>query len=106
MSASYAEKRISKRVAYPCDAECYGAGISPVKLRLGDISETGAFLDTLAGLRPGAQLHLRFPLGERQLDVIAEVRYVMPQIGVGVRFLDVGQEERAMLSAFVRSGSA
>lgn len=103
---SYRDNRIAKRVPYPVEAECFGDGVSPVTIRIGDLSASGAFIDTLIALPPGTVLNLRFALPDAEVSVRAEVRYAMPQIGMGVRFLDLQPEHHAAINNFVHKGTA
>lgn len=106
MSGSYSDKRVSKRIPYPVEAEFYGVGVSPVNLRIGDLSATGAFIDTITALPLGSVLSLRFVLESTEISVQAQVCYSMPQIGMGVRFLDLAPDQRDLIQSVVQKGSA
>jgi len=75
-------------------------GARAVAARMSDVSTTGAFLDSVAGLRPATRLALRFRVGAQEVQVAAEVMRTMPQFGV--RFLDLPSEGRAAIEALIR----
>jgi c-di-GMP-binding flagellar brake protein YcgR len=96
------EKRRSPRVSYLCEVACdMFPGDTPQTLRLSDISAGGAFIDSMAGLPIGACVALTFSAGAREVRVRAEVVQSMPQFGIGVRFLDLSEEDRAAIEQLV-----
>ena len=62
-----------------------------------DISGGGLYLNTQADLFEGAVLLLRIPIGQKQIVVNAEVVYVNPGRGVGVRFQGLSAEDQALI---------
>ena len=63
-----------------------------------DISLGGLYMNTQAHLPEGALLTLRIPLGnDQQVVVNAEVVYINPGRGVGVRFHGLKEEDRALM---------
>lgn len=62
-----------------------------------DISAGGLYMNTHAALPQGAMLMMRLPLPERDVVINAEVVYVNEGRGVGVRFRDMSEEDRATL---------
>lgn len=73
----------------------------PVAARISDLSTSGVFLDSMNPLPPGTRLALRFMAGPREVRVAAEVVHMMPQFGMGVRFLDLSGEGRAAIEALI-----
>ena len=74
---------------------------------LGDLSEGGAFIETADGSPIGGVLSLRFMLpGVRDLISCAvSVRNVRNGgVGLGVQFLDMSQDDRHLVGAFVSDG--
>ena len=63
-----------------------------------DISLGGLYMNTKADVSEGEHLMVRIPFGERQLVCTAEVVYRNPGLGLGVRFLDLSDDSRAMLN--------
>ena len=98
------DKRTSPRVFNVVEVECHTIDetATPIAARMSDISTTGAFLDSMAGLRPGTKLALGFKVGAQQVRVAAEVMHAMPQFGMGVRFLNLSGEGRAAIEALIR----
>jgi hypothetical protein len=90
------DRRTAKRISYVCEVECEGAGLNRLATRINDLSMTGAFIDSLTCYAPGTHLRLRFRVQDVWIEAAAEVRYMMPQMGMGVRFLDL---ESCYLSA-------
>jgi hypothetical protein len=90
------DRRIEERVPFLCEVECeaFGPGRS---LRISDLSRTGAFIDTMSYVRVGSILPLKFKLRGAYIAVAAEVRHCVPQIGIGVRFLDLSAEDRMLI---------
>ncbi|SRR5260370_28795253 len=86
------ERRAARRVSYPCEVECEGTGISRLATRINDVSITGAFIDCRTSFPVGSTLTMKFRAGSAQVVADAEVRYCMPQIGMGVRFLNLKPE--------------
>jgi hypothetical protein len=93
------DKRSSPRMLNAIDLECYTLGDSPapVTARISDVSVTGAFLECLNTLPAGTRLGLRFVLNEHLVTVAAEVMHSMPQFGMGVRFVNLSPDSRAMI---------
>jgi len=99
------DKRSSPRMLNSIDLECYTIEDSPatVTARISDLSTTGAFLDCLNTLPVGTRLGLRFVLNEHLVTVVSEVMHSMPQFGMGVRFLNLSPESRAMIENLLGS---
>jgi hypothetical protein len=101
MSGDPGEKRAATRVSYPCEVECVGPGGTTMHLRIADVSPTGAFIDTITAMPEGCVLTLKFSLEGREMVIPAEVCHAMPQMGMGVRFTNVSDDQQAILSRFV-----
>lgn len=72
-----------------------------------DLSPSGAFLESDRIPPMGCPLHLSFRLGEDETEIAcgAHVRNVpeMGQLGFGVEFADLGEDDRTRLARFVES---
>ena len=90
------ERRREDRIPYILDVRCEDFG--PGQLRISDLSRTGAFIDTLNFVRIGSIIQLGFQLHELDITVKAEVRHCVQSIGIGVKFLDLGADEKYFLS--------
>jgi len=99
------DKRSARRVSYLCEVECSGAGTSRMNARINDLSVTGLFLDSMTPIPEGSDLNLRFEIRGKQISVRGQVRYCMPQIGVGVRFLDLSSEAQALIEQLLSDSS-
>ena len=96
--------RSSPRVFNVVEVECHTLDetATPVAARMSDLSLTGAFLDSMAGLRLGTRLSLRFKVGEQDVQATAEVVHQMPQFGMGVRFLELSAEGHAAIERLLK----
>jgi len=97
-------QRSSPRVYNVVEVECHTLDetSTPVVARMSDLSLTGAFLDSMGGLRPGTRLSLRFRVGELDVEATAEVVHQMPQFGMGVRFLELSPAGRAAIEGLLK----
>jgi hypothetical protein len=95
------EKRRSKRISYICEIECEGDGASRLNSRINDLSESGVFIDSMTCFAVGSVLTMKFRVGDIVIETMGEVRYSMPHVGMGVRFLDLKPEHRAAIEALV-----
>jgi hypothetical protein len=101
-----AENRQSRRVAHACEVTCTGVGgsnVSPLNPRISDLSATGAFIDCMTQIPQGSQVKLKFDLAGRSIATAAVVAHSMPSFGMGVRFLDLSEEDRKAIEDFVAS---
>ena len=70
-----------------------------------DISVGGFYMNTQATLPEGAILLVRIPLGaEKQMVADAEVVYSNPERGVGLRFVNLSEENRVLIERELGSG--
>lgn len=95
------EKRTAKRIAYMCEVECMGADMPCLRTRITDLSTAGVFVDSLICFAVGSTLRLRFHVIDIEIETMGEVRYCMPQIGMGVRFKNLSQEHRQIIESLV-----
>jgi hypothetical protein len=69
-----------------------------------DISVGGFYMNTQTNLPEGATLLVRIPLGDgRQIIANAEVVYSNPTRGVGLRFQNLSDENRALIESELAS---
>jgi len=100
-----AENRRATRVSYPCEVECTGVGANPLNPRISDLSATGAFIDSMNAVPVGSLIKLKFTLPTGNIAVSAEVVHAMEHFGMGVRFLDLSDEQRGFIEQFVAGAS-
>src|SRR5262249_34181833 len=95
------DRRAVKRISYICEVECNGSGMNRFATRINDISTAGAFIDSLTAVSPGNLIKLKFRVADVMIDTEAEVRYSMPQIGMGVRFVNLKPDQLHALRCLV-----
>lgn len=97
------DRRNAKRVSYVCEIQCEaeGDGSTRIPTRLCDLSLSGAFIDSTTCFAPGTILILNFQAAEVQINTSAEVRYAMPEGGMGVRFVGLTPEQTAALERLI-----
>lgn len=95
------ERRRSKRVPFYCEAVLEGMDVARANVRVADISVDGVFVDSRAVLPPGVVAHLTFTLLGSPVHAMAEVRYSLPGMGMGLRFVDLSEGDRDVLGRFV-----
>jgi c-di-GMP-binding flagellar brake protein YcgR len=92
-----AELRSAVRTKRPIDAE-YSANCPPIQVRMDDLSETGAFIDSAHSLGEGADLIVRFSLPDDPdttlIQCHARVVWCEPMVGVGIEFVDLDEASR------------
>jgi len=97
------EHRRSERADLFQEVACEGDGVV-ARSQVADISVGGMFIDLFRAPFPrGSRVKVRFALraDEPALRVGGEVHYLQEGIGVGVRFVDLADEDRARIAAYV-----
>ncbi|MEK6299220.1 MAG: DUF4388 domain-containing protein [Acidobacteriota bacterium] len=97
------DRRNATRVSYVCALECEdeAAGSACETTRISDLSLSGAFVDSTTSFAPGTLLTLTFQAGKTQIRTGAEVRYSIPQNGMGVRFLGLTPEHSVAIECLI-----
>lgn len=95
------DRRESKRITYICEVECEAAGARRITTRINDISLTGMFIDSMTSFAVGAVLKLKFRVKDQLIEALGEVRYSMPHVGMGVRFINLNAEQTAVLESLI-----
>ena len=97
------DNRRAPRASFACEVTCTGVGVglSPLNPRISDLSASGAFIDSMTHIPVGTRVKLSFELGGRPIQAEAEVAHAMPQFGMGVRFVEITDEDRAAIAEFV-----
>ncbi len=94
--------RIQKplEITYSCDCP-------PIQARIEDISETGFFLDSTNALQVDSKMefviHLPTESGVAEIQGTGQVVWIQPTVGAGVRFVDLGPEDRDNIRFFIAS---
>jgi hypothetical protein len=90
------ERRRMPRVSVLLEGEWEDG--SSQRVRVGDISEGGCYIETLAIPAVGARPKVRLTLpGGAVLDVRGEVSYAVPGYGFGLKFLGLTDEQKELL---------
>lgn len=90
------EKRGAPRIPYIAEVVCEGASTRLIA-RTSDVSISGVFIHSKLCCEPGSILKLKFSVTPTEIETIGEVCYSIPQIGMGIRFLDLKPEHRAAI---------
>jgi hypothetical protein len=98
-----AEKRKSAR--YKCKGSARlqeGSGIT-TWATFADVSLSGCYIETPSPFRRGTALALRLELNGLRVEAMGEVRVAYPNLGMGIRFLRMSDENREQLRELVGS---
>jgi PilZ domain-containing protein len=93
------ERRGAPRRALVTSVRGRGSEGARFKTRLSDLSETGAFLESVLPFREGTVLDLTFRVKARELKVKSEVCYSIEHVGAGVRFIEIEPDDRRAIAA-------
>jgi hypothetical protein len=100
------ERRSFVRRSYYGEAQLEGLDTGRVACRLSDVGVGGAFVEARTLLPVGTRTRIRFQLGGRDVVADAEVRYVSPGTGMGLRFLDLSAADQCLILSFVMGTTA
>jgi len=98
------ERREFVRVNYLCECQVESEGLRTAALdgRINDLSLDGVFIDSMLWLPIGSTLKVKFKVQDRQIRAIGEVKYFIPNVGMGVQFVDLAQYEREVIESVVQ----
>src|SRR5215510_13960637 len=94
------EKRGAPRVSYVSDVVCEGSGTRLIA-RTSDISVSGVFIHSKSCFDAGLLLRLEFDVARTRIETVGEVCYSIPQVGMGVRFIDLKVEFHDAISGLI-----
>lgn len=99
-----AEMRRDQRVSLPLEAHCEGLS-GKYSARLSDISLGGCYVESIALVTTGESIHfeIQLPTG-RWLPLKGEVAYHHPNLGFGIRFIELSDLQREMLAYIIEYG--
>ena len=97
------DQRRSRRVIYYSEALVEGLDVGGAMARVSDLSTSGAFIASRTVMPPGTLTKLTFRVRYREIQVTVAVRYAIPEIGMGVRFVNLSQEDRALIEEVVKA---
>jgi KaiC/GvpD/RAD55 family RecA-like ATPase len=96
------EKRGAPRVPYISDV-VFMVGGKRLTARTSDISATGIFIHSKLWCDPRTMMTLSFSVCSTQIETAGQVRYSIPLVGMGVRFVDLKPEHRAAIEKLIES---
>jgi c-di-GMP-binding flagellar brake protein YcgR len=80
------------------------SGPSRVRRNMANISLGGVFISTEEPIRTGTRMVVRFELpNKHRVIAVSRVRYVKKDIGLGVEFLSLDEEDREELKEYIIS---
>jgi len=97
------DRRGAKRLAFVTDVQGHGANDFRFKTRLSDLSETGAFIESVLLFNEGAIVDLTFKVKSKEIKVKSEVCYSIEHVGAGVRFIELSHEDRKLIAKHVNA---
>jgi uncharacterized protein (TIGR02266 family) len=97
---SIVERRAQSRQPFRCEVEVLGAEVS-LRGVISDLSLAGCYIETQTPVPVGTRMEFLFKLRERPFSLVGTVRYVHPQMGMGVEFLKVSPEQLEMLRRII-----
>src|SRR5437588_1114402 len=87
------------KVSVPFEIKAEGGG-SPIRSATADLSLNGCYIETLFPLPIGTNLDLQLSIGTTVL-IAATVVTCDPQVGNGIKFINMIAEDREALKAFL-----
>src|ERR1700674_4962292 len=72
-------------------------GRAKLLARTSDVNSSGCYVDTMNPFRMGAMVRLRLPHHDEIFEVMCEVVYVSPRLGMGLLFQKMDDEQRERL---------
>lgn len=99
---SFAVKRTVPRTALVAAAEVVErAGGTHSNVRVSEISARGCYVDTLNPFQIGAQVKLRISHNNQECEAPGKVIYSHAGYGMGVLFVDLPADQRAILDSWL-----
>ena len=96
------ERRGAPRVPYISDV-VFMIGGKRLTARTSDLSATGVFIQSKTWCDPRTMMTLSFSVSSTQIETAGQVRYSIPLIGMGVRFVDLKPEHRAAIEELIEN---
>jgi twitching motility two-component system response regulator PilG len=69
-----------------------------------DISEGGLYVHTGRAFIPGSIVAVELPLGTEKISVKGRVQHNQNGVGMGIKFVDLSEEQHGAITAFMNSG--
>ena len=101
------ERRRNPRCKAVIPVELHLPGVStPSRTNTDEISPGGCYLETMFTLAVGTKLTMTLGLDGVPMNVACVVATCYPQVGNGIQFVDVTEEDRLKLEKFVKANAA
>lgn len=68
-----------------------------------DISEGGLYVSTIQPYKKDSVIEIMIPFQEEKVTVRGQVRYCQPGIGMGIKFIELNNEQRKVINAIIDS---
>jgi hypothetical protein len=66
-----------------------------------DISIDGMYIYTQTSFIPGTIFEIRFKIGDRIINAMARVQHAQPNVGMGVKFVEVSKEDNLRIKQYI-----
>ena len=98
------ERRKDKRIPLLIDVSWEGRA-GKHEARTSDLSTGGCFVDSFAAANVGEQIHfkLQIPNGD-WMELDGEVTYAYPNVGFGLRFINLSESDKEKLEKLITAG--
>ena len=97
------DRRIYPRFEWSTAVKLGTPGGGPTaQARLSDISLGGCYLDMLAPSPIGTRLYVTFGVEKGHFEAIADVKFSVPRMGMGLQFVSISEQSRALLEKLSR----
>lgn len=94
------ERRLARRYPRSLKIQWQDRGLTSAG-RFANLSTGGAFIRTSNPAPEGSVLKLSFQAGSFQIEAQGEVIYRLPELGMGVRFLDLDPQGREAIASYI-----
>ena len=83
----------------------HDAAPTPIRARLEDLGEGGAFVDTSIPIPEGSEIEFRLQLPQEKEPLVGKalVRWLQPTVGMGIEFQGLSDADRERIKFFVAS---
>jgi hypothetical protein len=101
--AEHAERRVAPRYGINADTEVEEPETeAKVSGRTADLGMGGCYVDSLTTFPAGTNVQVRISRAGRTFEARAKVLYGKPGMGMGISFLEIGQEEQTLLDQWIQ----
>lgn len=100
----FAERRGHGRKPVAVQAEFHFEGMaSPIRCQVSELSAGGCFVETMFTKPVGSKLDVGLWLGETKTNLHGVIATCTPQVGNGIRFVDMTSRDRDQLARFLKA---